>query len=91
MTAAALLAELEAAGINLTREGDNLRVRAQPGVSLAPYVERIRAHKPELLKEVLQRRIVEALNAEPENFNRAEYDHLWRLWHVQDAKEESTS
>ena len=28
MTAAALLAELEAAGIHLTREGDNLRVRA---------------------------------------------------------------
>jgi len=85
MSASALLVELASAGIHLTREGDNLRVRAAPGVSLAPYMERIKAHKPELLKELLQRRIVEAATVEPDAFDRPEYDRLWRLWHAYDA------
>jgi hypothetical protein len=49
VTAAALLAELKAVGIDVSRDGDNLKVRGQPGASLALYTEQIRKHKPELL------------------------------------------
>jgi len=90
VTAAALLAELSAAGIHLTREGDNLRVRMRPGTSLNLYTDHIRANKPALLRELLQRRIIEALDVEPEDFDRIAYDRLWVLWHTQDVKEEST-
>jgi hypothetical protein len=49
MTAASILADLRVAGITITRDGDNLRLRAAPGVALAPYLEVVRAHKPALL------------------------------------------
>jgi hypothetical protein len=45
----ALLRELEAAGIRLRRDGGNLIARARPGVSLAAFRERIRAHKSVLM------------------------------------------
>ena len=90
MSAPAFLAELEAAGIRVTREDDNLRVRAEPGISLAPYLERITANKPVLLRELLERRIIEAVTVEPAHFDRPAYDALWVLWHAQDTKEEST-
>src|SRR5688572_6866588 len=90
MKASALLAELDAAGIHLTREDDNLRVRAERGVSLAPYLERIKANKPALLRELLQRQIVAALDVEPAIFNRIEYDRFWTVWHAENAKEAST-
>ena len=44
-----LLTELDAAGVNVSRKGDNLRVRGKSGVRLAPYTERICRAKPELL------------------------------------------
>jgi hypothetical protein len=90
VSATALLAELEAADIHVNRDGDNLRVHAEPGVSLAPHLDHIASHKPALLKELLQRRIIEALDVEPAHFDRAECDGLWRLWHAHDAKEQST-
>jgi hypothetical protein len=88
VTAATLLAELNETGIHLTREGDNLRVRATPGISLAPYVKRITAQKAALLRELLQRRIIQALDVEPAHFDREEYNHLCVLWHVHESKEE---
>jgi hypothetical protein len=90
VSAATLLAELDALGIHLTREGDNIRVRAEPGISLAPYVERIRASKPALLREVLQRRIIAALDVEPHDFDRPAYERLRELWRTEDMKEQST-
>ena len=59
MSGAALIAELAAAGIHVTREGDNLRVRGEPGVRLAPYTERLREHKPALLVALREREATE--------------------------------
>jgi hypothetical protein len=39
---------------------------------------------------LLQRQIVQALNVEPEHFDREEYDHLCALWHAHDVKDEPT-
>jgi hypothetical protein len=49
VNARALLAELEASGVRLTLAGDGLRCRTRPGVSIAPFRERIAAHRPALL------------------------------------------
>jgi hypothetical protein len=55
VSAAALLTELEEAGIHVTREGDSLRVRGEPGVRLTPYTEPIREQKPALLAALHER------------------------------------
>jgi len=49
VSAHALLAELRAAGAQLSLAGDDLRFQTRPGVSIAPYRERIAAHKPALV------------------------------------------
>jgi hypothetical protein len=50
MTARALLAELDAAGIRVSPRGeDGLTVESRPGVSIDPYRARIVAHKPALV------------------------------------------
>ena len=59
MSAAALLAELDAAGVRLSLAGGDLRFQTRPGVSIAPYRERIAAHKPALVV-LLRRGPVEA-------------------------------
>jgi hypothetical protein len=59
------LAELEAAGIHLTREGDAVRARGEPGVSLAPYRDTIRASKPALLAELRAREDLDAMGLDP--------------------------
>ena len=83
MTVPALLAELDAAGVSVTREGDNLNVRGAPGVSLAPYLDRIRDDKPGLLAELqLREQIMAAASAAQDAFDRAAYDELWRRWHA---------
>jgi hypothetical protein len=87
---AALLDELDAAGVRLSLDGVHLRYQTQPGISITPHTERITAHKSALHRELLQRQIVATGTVAPEQFNRAEYDRLWALWHAQDAKEEST-
>jgi hypothetical protein len=87
---AALPGELAAAGVRLSLAGDALRYQTRPGVSIASHTEPIQAHKPALLRELLQLQIVAAVSVEPQHFDRAEYDDLWRRWHAQDAKEEST-
>jgi hypothetical protein len=90
VNAAALLAELTASGIHVTRIGDNLRVRAAPGVSIATHRERLKTQKPALLKELLRQQIVAAATVESQNFDRATYDHLWALWQSQHTAEDST-
>ena len=90
MIAAALLDDLDATGVRLSLAGDDLRYRTRPGVSIAPYVERIRQDKPALLKELLQRQITAAVTVEPECFNREAYEALCQHWHTLDAKEAST-
>ena len=66
MNAAQLLADLDAASVRVTRDGDDLRVRGKPGVSLAPYADRIRQHKPALLAELrLREQIIAAVTVEP--------------------------
>ena len=41
---------LEAAGVRLTRSGDDLHYETRSGVTLAPYRERILANKPALCR-----------------------------------------
>ena len=90
MNAPTLLDELIAAGIRLGRDGNDLIADVLPTADLSPYTAHIRAHKPALLRELLQRQIVAALDVAPADFDRDAYDRLWVLWHAHDAKEEST-
>jgi hypothetical protein len=88
MSAAALLAQLEAAGVRITREGDTLRVRGMSGVDPAPYREQITAHKPALLALLrLQEEIVATATVATEAFDRQHYDTLWVQWHSLNAQE----
>jgi hypothetical protein len=85
LNAAALLLELDAAGVRLWPEGDDLYFQTRPGVSIAPYREHIMAHKPALLAELLKARIIEAVAVDPANFDRAAYERLWERWTVHAA------
>lgn len=85
MSARALLAELDAAGVRLSLAGGDLRYRTRAGVSIAPYQERIAAHKPALLAELLKARIIAAVTVAPERFDRAAYDRLWEQWDALEA------
>ncbi len=87
MNADDLLAELDAPGITVTREGDSLNVRGAPGVSLAPYLDRIRGNKPALLAELLQVRIIAILNVERAHFDRPEYERLVSMWNAHETQE----
>ena len=58
---AALLDALAAAGVRLSRAGDDLRYQTQPGVRIGPYREQIITNKPALLARLtLQDEIVRA-------------------------------
>jgi hypothetical protein len=89
VSAAALLVELEAAGVRLTLAGDDLRFQTRSGVRIAPYREQIAAHKPALLAELLKARIISAVDVQPADFDRAEYDRLWTRWRVHEAAEKT--
>jgi hypothetical protein len=64
MSADALLAELQAAGVRLSLPATNgrldLRYQTRPGVSIAPFAARIRAHKPALVRLLAHGRPVPA-------------------------------
>ena len=79
---AALLDELETAGVRLSLAESDLRYETQPGISIAPYRERIAEHKQAILVELLQREIVEAAGAARDAFDRQHYDRLWARWHA---------
>jgi hypothetical protein len=83
VNAAALLDELTAAGVSLTRSGDDLHYRTHPGVSIAPYCDQIITYKPALLTLLaLQEEIVRTAGAARDAFDRAAYDVLWERWHT---------
>jgi hypothetical protein len=65
VSAAALLTELEAAGVRLSLAGDDLRYQTEAGVSIAPYRARIRESKPALLAELLAREELAAMGLDP--------------------------
>ena len=85
MSAGAFLAELETAGVRLSRDGADLIAEIRPGASLDPYRERIAAYKPALLAELLKARIIAVVTADPAEFDRAEYERLWALWEAHEA------
>ncbi len=81
MNAAALLRELEAAGVRLSLKGEGLHIQARPGVSIAPHREQITEHKRALVTELrLREEIVAAASAAHARFERARFDELWRRW-----------
>ena len=90
MSAPALLAELDAAGILLRRDGEDLLAELPAGATLDPYRERIREHKPALLAELLKGEIVATLRADPREFDRDGYLALVALWRA-NTDEEITS
>ncbi len=66
MTAKELLAQLEAADVRLTIQGDRLVLNAPKGVLSAARIEEIRPHKPELLAILSERRGEPASDDAPE-------------------------
>lgn len=85
MSAPALLAELEAAGIRLTRDDGDIIATMRPGASLDRYRERIMVHKPSLLAELLKAAILAALDVAPADFDRPAYERLTAQWHALEA------
>jgi hypothetical protein len=82
-----LVDDFMAAGIRLTRDGDDLIAEVPADVDLSPHAERIRASKPALLRELLQREIVAAVDVEPPDFDRQHYDDLWSRYQTHKGKE----
>jgi hypothetical protein len=65
VSAAALLIELEQAGVRLSLAGDDLHYQTQPGVSTTPHRARIRESKPALLAELRAREEFAAMGLDP--------------------------
>jgi hypothetical protein len=76
VSAAAFLAELELAGVFLSRDGHDIRFKTRPGIGIAPYGERIIAQKPALLAELLKREITDTVTVDPAEFDRPAYLRL---------------
>lgn len=88
VSAPAFLDELAAAGIRLALAGDNLRFTTAPGVSIAPFRERVVTHKPDLLAALhLQAEIIAAATVAIEAFDRLHYDQLWARWYALEWEE----
>lgn len=85
MSARALLAVLEAAGVRLSLADDDLRFQTRAGVSIAPFRAHIASHKPAIMAELLKARIIEAVTVDPARFDRAEYDRLVAQWEALDG------
>jgi hypothetical protein len=78
---AAIVDALRQAGSHLTPTGDDLHYRTDAGVSISPYMDSIREHKPLLLAELrLRERIVSSAAAAAAAFDRQHYDQLWDTW-----------
>jgi 5-enolpyruvylshikimate-3-phosphate synthase len=89
MSARGLLAELNAAGIRVSRDGDKLKVKARPGVSIDNWIACIRDHRLGLLAEIVKAEVVAAASVEPARFDRSRFDTLMQRWHALDAHEDS--
>jgi hypothetical protein len=70
------MTELAAAGIRVHRDGADLLAEVAPGASLDSYRERIAASKKNILRDLLKSEIIAALDVEPADFDRAEYERL---------------
>ena len=55
---AELLRDLSAAGVEVRRDGDRLRVRAPKGVITTELLDRLKAEKPRLLEALRPRRVI---------------------------------
>jgi hypothetical protein len=78
---AALLDDLAGAGVRLSLAGDDLRYQTRPGISIDHFRDRIREHKPALVRELrLRKQIIAALDVEPADFDRGLYERLMVLW-----------
>jgi hypothetical protein len=77
MSAAALLEDLDAAGIRLHGADGRLRAEIPVGASLDPFRDRIAVGKPTLLRAVLQREIMNTVTCDPTNFDRERVDQWW--------------
>jgi hypothetical protein len=83
VSASSLLDELAAAGIRLSRDGNDLAADVLPGAILDPYRDRIREHKPALQTLLaLQDDIIRAASAARDAFDRQHFDALWERWHA---------
>jgi hypothetical protein len=83
VSASTLLDELAAAGIRLSREGDDLIADVRPGAELDLYRDHITNHKPALLAELHRREeVVSAASTARDTFDRQHYDQLWVEWHT---------
>jgi hypothetical protein len=89
VSAAALLVELESAGVRLSLAGDDLRFQTRAGVRIAPDRERITAYKPALSAELAKAPIIAVLDVEPADFDRAEFERLWACWKAHEAAGET--
>jgi hypothetical protein len=89
VTAAALLAKLDAAGVRLSLAEDDLRYQTRPGVSIEPYRDRISANKLALRSELLKAEICAALDVEPAAFDRPAYLRLMARWYATEAEVEN--
>jgi hypothetical protein len=85
MSSADLLQELEAGGVHLSRDGDDLIADMRRGASLEPFRERIIANKPALLAELLKAEIIAAVTVAPADFDRAAYLRLMEHWYGLEA------
>jgi hypothetical protein len=83
VSASAMVDELRAAGIRLSRDGGDLVADVLPGAKLDPYRDRIAQCRPALLAELdLREQIVAAATAAQSAFDRQHYDVLWERWHA---------
>jgi hypothetical protein len=86
---AALLDDLAAAGVRLSLAGDALRYQTRPGVSIAPYRERITTNRSAFIALLgLQDEMVSAASAARGAFDRAAYDALWVRWNALAARDD---
>lgn len=65
MNATCFLTELDAAGVHLTRTGDDLLYETEPGVRIAAFAEHIKANKSALLAELRAREELAAKRRDP--------------------------
>ncbi len=82
MSGEQLLVEMQAAGVRVGCADGELYADVLPGSDVAPYAERIKATKPQLLRALdLRERIIAAVTVDPARFDRPASTALWQQWH----------
>lgn len=75
-----LLAECTAAGISISRDGDDLRIRASRDADLARLATRIRDNKPALHEQLLKQEIMALAHGPTDSFDRERFNTLFAEW-----------